>query len=167
MNLGLFRVVVRLPSQGREGVPRVAEGWSFLKLTDKPREQGAPSALTVEESMPPTCTPGKAMASTCTLEEVYSLPAGLPSEPATYQLPVEATSEAIYELVDTLPLPSREPVAARCPTPRPRRRRAHSTSTSSHSSSTSSSPGPPLPPRGRSLRAPRPPPRAPRSTSTK
>merc|ERR1712046_440987 len=51
---------------------------------------------------------------------------GLPLMPSvpepTYTLPEDASSEDIYELINTLPLPSREPVAARCPTPRPRRK---------------------------------------------
>ena len=67
----------------------------------------------------------------------------MPSVPEpTYTLPEDASSEDIYELINTLPLPSRckcnynqifkdhsencdiprEPVAARCPTPRPRRK---------------------------------------------
>jgi len=105
-----------------------------------------------------------------------------------YALPENASSEEIYELINTLPLPSREPVAARCPTPQARRkskredgdkkgwrmRRRRRPDSSSEGRISHSAKGkrslsadepnfasnqPPVPPRGQSFSAPSPPPR--------
>merc|ERR1711974_460961 len=56
------------------------------------------------------------------LEENYRLPLSSSVSEPKYALPENASSEEIYELINTLPLASREPVAARCPTPQARRK---------------------------------------------
>ena len=156
LNLLLFRVKIRFPQKNKTNsyaecenftLSRSASDWEFHKM-----HRAGPSKNILTKSQ-------HNISNKCKLEDFYNVPEEIKvifffffykllifvnfnffQESENYNLPENSTSEAIYELIDTLPMPDRkqDKIKIRKNDDQPR---------------------PPLLPRGQSMRAPHPPPR--------